>query len=82
MIKTRLDELEGFRRAVYKLEGNDGQTFGNLVFAPEELLAISSDGDDPRIFFGFEIFDSGGMPENLASIFLGSLILVRIFWGY
>ena len=25
----------------------------------EWLLGISSDGDDRRIFFGFEIFDSG-----------------------
>ena len=35
-------------------------------------LGISSDGDDRRIFFGFEIFDSG--------IFLGTKIWQVFFW--
>ena len=37
---------------------------------------ISSDGDDRRIIFGFEIFDSGnfGGWENLASFLGGGLI--------
>ena len=29
------------------------------VLGPGGVLGISSDGDDRRIFFGFEIFDSG-----------------------
>ena len=36
------------------------------------VLRISSDGDDRRIFFGFEIFDS--------RIFLGRKIWQVIFW--
>ena len=40
------------------------------------VLWISSDRDDRRIFWGFEIFDFGifGGRKVLASIFLGSLI--------
>ena len=36
------------------------------------VLRISSDGDDRRIFLGFEIFDSG--------IFLGRKIWQVFFW--
>ena len=47
-----------------------------------ELLWISSNGDDPRIFLGFAIFDSRILGYgNLASSFLGSLIWVGIFSG-
>ena len=48
----------------------------------EGLLGISSDGDDERIFWvwNFWLRDFFGY-ENLASIFLGSLIWVGIFLG-
>ena len=39
---------------------------------PRGVLRISSNGDDQRIFFGFEIFDSG--------IFLGRKIWQVLFW--
>ena len=32
LIEAPLDKLGRFCRAVYELEGNDGQAFGNLVF--------------------------------------------------
>ena len=46
-----------------------------LSHFPGGVLGISSDGDDRRIFGGlkFSIRDFFGF-ENLASIFLGSLI--------
>ena len=40
--------------------------------APGGVLGISSDGDDQRIYFGFEIFDS--------EIFLGTNIWQVFFW--
>ena len=42
------------------------------------LLRILSDRDDRRIFFDFEVFDSGIF---LASIFLVGLVLVELFLG-
>ena len=43
-----------------------------LACAPVGLLGISSDGDDQRIFWGFEIFYSG--------IFFGTKIWLVVFW--
>ena len=43
-----------------------------LPVYPWEVLGISSDRDDQRIFFGFEIFDFG--------IFLGTKIWQVFFW--
>ena len=42
---------------------------------PRGVLGISSDGDDRRIFLGLKFSSPGFFGyENLASIFLGSLI--------
>ena len=46
--------------------------FHILTQTPGGVLGISSDGDDQRIFWGFEIFDSG--------IFLGTKIWQVFFW--
>ena len=46
-----------------------------LSLTPRGGIGISSDGDDRRIFLGFKSLISGFFGyENLASIFLGSLI--------
>ena len=52
---------------IEKAKTNDNCVTNYRAASPGEVLGISSGGDNRRIFWGFEIFDSG--------IFLGTKIL-------